>query len=746
MTCATGRGFTLIELLIALVVLMIGIYGMLRVFPSGYMAVEATQQQTTASQLADSELARWKLEPESLPDAILATDYGGKVVPATLTGSIDSLSGSRVKGIPSYLSYRTQGAITPGATDYDRFTVSPRELALLDQNARVLLYNPGDMTPSVFDTVQSPPPPGATGANPGYGVKLHPNWEPNSLYLPRTIVGERIDIRSLPQMTVGTGVQASRIGVPFYLLSHAPCDALRRELGDNPYHVLPPPMRDVYFDVYDARPWRYRGDIIEEAQAWNMAPREFALIGNLGNRFLVRPLLQNRAFRLDYTDRRTRERVIGVTVKVGRNETGSTLPGSVLGDAAPDPATIQVYERMVPLTDLQYRTMLENNMFGEEVWPRNAYYANAASTVSGQIQFAPVLQSDPGREDIKVAKIDYRVYDWQILVFDVEVSSGGVVQLPVHNLKSAGYTNPPRQPRPQEIARGVREFYDAAGNPEQHPDRVAWARDKRSWAYVVAVDRQSGRILTDNELVETGGWPANPWMRRGRFNVNYREGLLYFNYNPGDPQISRTFNPEIDTPDRGGRTYRIFCRAQNDWAVQLMIASRLYARSDTASPSGNPVATGGGDTSLITYAWSPKQQNKRMLYFPLSETGQTVAVDYYFDELDLLTNTPRQVFVSGEVHTIGPPNVTDLGEWVCMLSEPLVRVPNEWGPTAVRGLSVRARATWVTTGRSVTLQQFIKEADRRTGGVSEPLRGVTPDVQETWHQVIVSTYLTRTPI
>ena len=41
---------------------------------------------------------------------------------------------------------------------------------------------------------------------------------------------------------------------------------------------------------------------------------------------------------------------------------------------------------------------------------------------------------------------------------------------------------------------------------------------------------------------------------------------------------------------RRGRTYRVFCRAEGDWAVQLGMAARTYARSGSGLPGGAPGA------------------------------------------------------------------------------------------------------------------------------------------------------------
>lgn len=692
------RGFTLIELLVALAVLVVGIYAMLRVFPPGYQTIEAGEQQTVAAQLADAELARWRLDPETLPDAIIGTDYQGNQIPATLVGTEVTLGPLLVVGDP-----------LPGQENYTVYTLTTTQLATLDQTGRGLLYMPTDLTPARFDGAQLPRLAGHTRAP----AMVHPNWQPNSMYLPRTIIGERVDIRQ---------VALDQQGVPFHLLSHAPVDALRYE--DDPSTPTVVENRAVYFDVYDARPWRYIPST--STTLATLGARQFTFFnGNLYFGYAGDPPTVARYFKVDYTDRNTRQRVFGVTVTVpaGLAGPGTGLPSG----AAPDPATIHVYERLLPLTDYQYAAWQPGGW-----WPRNGYYVNAATAVSGRILFSPYLRSDPRPDDMTLVKVDYRVADWQILVFDVEVPPGGVVQLPVRGIKSAGYTNPPRQPRPQEIARGVRRFFTATGvetTADQVPLAQAnwanWVADPRSHAFVVAVDRQTGELLTDNEAVD---WPTNPWVRRTRFRVNYREGLLYFNY---DPFRVYGYNPAVDTPDRAGRTYRIFCRAENDWAVQLTMAPRQYARSATGLPGGAPTgATAAG--GLLTYAW--RTDAPRQLFFPLSEAGQTVVVDYYYDDPAL----GRKVYVSGEVHDIGAPNVTALGVWACPLRQELGHTPTDWGPTAVRGLSVRARVTWVTRGRASTVHDLVQ------GLVSRQVP--RPSLQESWHQSIVGTYLTRAPI
>ena len=133
----------------------------------------------------------------------------------------------------------------------------------------------------------------------------------------------------------------------------------------------------------------------------------------------------------------------------------------------------------------------------------------------------------------------------------------------------------------------------------------------------------------------------------------------------------------------------------------------------------------------LTYAWN--LDNPRQLYFPLSEAGQAVMLDYIAEDGS---------YVTGEVHTISSANVTDLGQWACRLAEPLETTPYQM--LAVRGIGVRARALWVTSGRGYTLQELARAMDQ-VDAQGRPDRP-RPELSETWRQLVISTYLTRAPI
>jgi prepilin-type N-terminal cleavage/methylation domain-containing protein len=72
-------GLTLIEVLIAMIILAVGIYAVMRIFPIGFDTIDIGRRYTVAATLAGSQLERSKLlaDQGNLPDAIVATDKDG---------------------------------------------------------------------------------------------------------------------------------------------------------------------------------------------------------------------------------------------------------------------------------------------------------------------------------------------------------------------------------------------------------------------------------------------------------------------------------------------------------------------------------------------------------------------------------------------------------------------------------------------------------------------------------------------
>ncbi len=62
---------TLIEVLVVMVVLVVGIFAAVRLFPPGLLTIKQTQEQTMAQRLATEELDRWEAHTANLPSGVI---------------------------------------------------------------------------------------------------------------------------------------------------------------------------------------------------------------------------------------------------------------------------------------------------------------------------------------------------------------------------------------------------------------------------------------------------------------------------------------------------------------------------------------------------------------------------------------------------------------------------------------------------------------------------------------------------
>jgi len=70
------RGSSLIEVLVVMVVLVVGIFTVIRIFPVGFDLLQYTGNASIAHRLADSEVEFWRKNAENLPDAVVAIAPG----------------------------------------------------------------------------------------------------------------------------------------------------------------------------------------------------------------------------------------------------------------------------------------------------------------------------------------------------------------------------------------------------------------------------------------------------------------------------------------------------------------------------------------------------------------------------------------------------------------------------------------------------------------------------------------------
>lgn len=71
----TERGTSLVEVLVVIVILAIGIFALIRLFPSGFISLERSKEQAQATQLARQYLERMKGTPENIPVGIYPVVY-----------------------------------------------------------------------------------------------------------------------------------------------------------------------------------------------------------------------------------------------------------------------------------------------------------------------------------------------------------------------------------------------------------------------------------------------------------------------------------------------------------------------------------------------------------------------------------------------------------------------------------------------------------------------------------------------
>src|SRR4051812_39066347 len=71
-------GTSIVEVLVAMVVLVIGIFGIIRVFPTGFSVIQYGEHVSAASKLLNAALEQARSNSQNLPDAMVPIVYDPK--------------------------------------------------------------------------------------------------------------------------------------------------------------------------------------------------------------------------------------------------------------------------------------------------------------------------------------------------------------------------------------------------------------------------------------------------------------------------------------------------------------------------------------------------------------------------------------------------------------------------------------------------------------------------------------------
>jgi hypothetical protein len=335
--------------LIALVILAIGVYAVLRIFPLGLQAIEASRQRTIAASLANAELERWKLlagsgNMYSLPEAIIATDYEGRLIDMT----------------------------DPG-------------------------YPLGTLVPIQQEDM----------LNPGKAQAV-PCWQPYSLWLTRTIIGERIII-PLPSVVSGDTT------LSFYMLAFAPLDDLTT------------------------------AELLQVCEADPFARSEDSVNPLTGRQYSVDCETGEFTFDDDYVDTGTPFSVTYSWIGTdGLVRTEIAEPRTI--DASGDQFTVlaageALFQAMLPRSERVYLCYADSSPNPPDP---GEFALDSTSLITGLLYFN---SDDAGKE----VRINYRTADWSILHEDHVIPDDREVQLSLPGVKGPTYRNSPRQPFPQPL-------------------------------------------------------------------------------------------------------------------------------------------------------------------------------------------------------------------------------------------------------------------------------------------------------
>lgn len=400
-------GASLVEVLVVMVVLLVGIFTFVRIFPTGFEVLQMSANETVAHRLAQAEVEFWRKNSENLPEGIVPIRPGppgySQFEPAARPN--DFTSGTGAYGDFSTLrdDVRSQLSGNVSEGEIDRWVGANRQRRILGEITRIPAPSPVEGGSEQFASV--------------YTLAYAPiDWVPGGNPSDQHIADQYLQIRGNPLESVDiTGLAGDALTQALLALD-------QRQYGIN--------YRDAV--VYFPRSNR---------------PRYF--LASYSYRTTDGGLKTVRADRL-------------VVPPTQTNPRGGQLPASsvtlgVRAEGSPDYANLNVFRGIEPGTEdisPKFRYLADNQPFSNDREdPFSIYEYKVLSKYALGAAFTAGIAFNPRgfreRETVRgltvplQARIDYLVKDWRILRQDVTLPTGNApyrtrVALPL--LKEAGVT------------------------------------------------------------------------------------------------------------------------------------------------------------------------------------------------------------------------------------------------------------------------------------------------------------------
>ncbi len=642
--CASGT--TLIEVLVVIVVFLVGILGLVQVFPPGLAILRTTRSNTIATNLARAEMQRLQAQPNQIAELIAPVSY------------------SQVAGGARFVIDPTRSA---------RDLMPPRDadpgVGLIDSNGNVLL-----------------------------GGNVVGNWQKVSgANTVSRVIGERRPVPA-PSVLAG-GAEGSVVNLQFgpiyywrgssgiadngVLLVYGNDYVSRPADRNNNVPATDRPARDGEFYFVGAEDTATGDPFAGEDQIWvgPATTRRFRISLSFGYQDGSRDDQYDMIVNvlLDPSSPPSYAAVVGSYWVVSLKQLvaqpdlyGRSLynAGGFLG-AVPDSVRVQrAFDELAPSDSFD-----PSNPYQYKVWSEN----------SGTILVNPVganwkVRTAAGARMPLQVSADYTVFDWRIIRDEFRVPEGVPYnhKLTLNSIKIKGNPGPDGVPNP---GLGLGAPSALSGTPTVATD-------------VMLLDLDSGGVILGNEP----GAPNNS------YTVDKSLGVIQFIDVDGDGSnglsawcaypTGDTSNPwgvyQVD--HLGGRNLRLLYMGRNEFSVQMYKAANTYRVTGLLSSNGLQVGECyvGGSRSGIG--------RPNRIYFPLADAGLMVTIG----EIWYANGSGRQVLQDQQFQIGGI-------EPVAGGTMAYVDVTDRVGPGAtfdfsngyavrrVRGASMRVRVLWNPT-------------------------------------------------